>query len=223
MKPPRRSDPAGIAALPMPTTFAVTARSSRPCCPFQDELNQPAAGQIREQSVTRCLVLAGALMKSQNGFTPRSSMPNAVTRCCCLTSTPSSSGAHRRSGGQVSLEKFVHLPSAPGDELLAHRRLLDREGRLLLVSMALAGLNILKFLAYLREELTIVLATASSDAVLPQIMRKLERLGVKDSVVGLVIPTGYSFNLDAFSIYLTLAVVFIAQARGVAAPFTVRL
>src|SRR5260221_14136091 len=64
--------------------------------------------------------------------------------------------------------------------------------------MALAGLNILKFLAYLREELTIVLATASSDAVLPQVMRKLERLGVKDSVVGLVIPTGYSFNLDAF-------------------------
>jgi aerobic C4-dicarboxylate transport protein len=80
--------------------------------------------------------------------------------------------------------------------------------------MALAGLNIFKFLAYLREELTIVLATASSDAVLPQIMRKLERLGVKDSVVGLVIPTGYSFNLDAFSIYLTLAVVFIAQATN---------
>ena len=80
--------------------------------------------------------------------------------------------------------------------------------------MALAGLNILKFLSYLREELTIVLATASSDAVLPQIMRKLVRLGVKDSVVGLVIPTGYSFNLDAFSIYLTLAVVFIAQATN---------
>jgi aerobic C4-dicarboxylate transport protein len=77
-----------------------------------------------------------------------------------------------------------------------------------------AGLNIFKFLAYFREELTIVFATASSDAVLPQIMRKLERLGVKDSVVGLVIPTGYSFNLDAFSIYLTLAVVFIAQATN---------
>ncbi len=77
-----------------------------------------------------------------------------------------------------------------------------------------AGLNIFKFLAYFREELTIVLATASSDAVLPQIMRKLERMGVKDSVVGLVIPTGYSFNLDAFSIYLTLAVVFIAQATN---------
>jgi aerobic C4-dicarboxylate transport protein len=80
--------------------------------------------------------------------------------------------------------------------------------------MRLAGLNILKFLAYMREELTIVLATASSDAVLPQIMRKLERMGVKDSVVGLVVPTGYSFNLDAFSIYLTLAVVFIAQATN---------
>jgi len=80
--------------------------------------------------------------------------------------------------------------------------------------MALAGVNILRFLSYLREELTIVLATASSDAVLPQIMKKLERMGVKDSVVGLVIPTGYSFNLDAFSIYLTLAVVFIAQATN---------
>jgi aerobic C4-dicarboxylate transport protein len=80
--------------------------------------------------------------------------------------------------------------------------------------MWMAGLNIMKFLAYLREELTIVLATASSDAVLPQIMRKLEHLGVKDSVVGLVVPTGYSFNLDAFSIYLTLAVVFIAQATN---------
>ncbi|HEX3503386.1 MAG TPA: C4-dicarboxylate transporter DctA [Xanthobacteraceae bacterium] len=76
------------------------------------------------------------------------------------------------------------------------------------------GINIFKFLNYFREELTIVLATASSDAVLPQIMRKLERMGVKDSVVGLVIPTGYSFNLDAFSIYLTLAVVFIAQATN---------
>jgi aerobic C4-dicarboxylate transport protein len=80
--------------------------------------------------------------------------------------------------------------------------------------MRLAGLRILRFLAYLREELTIVLATASSDAVLPQIMRKLEWMGVKKSVVGLVIPTGYSFNLDAFSIYLTLATVFIAQATN---------
>jgi aerobic C4-dicarboxylate transport protein len=80
--------------------------------------------------------------------------------------------------------------------------------------LRLSGISIFKFLAYLRAELTIVLATASSDAVLPQIMRKLEAMGVKDDVVGLVIPTGYSFNLDAFSIYLTLAVVFIAQATN---------
>jgi aerobic C4-dicarboxylate transport protein len=64
------------------------------------------------------------------------------------------------------------------------------------------------------SSLTILLATASSDAVLAQIMKKLERLGVKKSVVGLVVPTGYSFNFDAFSIYLTLAVVFIAQATN---------
>ncbi len=81
------------------------------------------------------------------------------------------------------------------------------------------GLNILRFLAYFREELTIVLATASSDAVLPQIMRKLERMGIKPSVVGLVVPTGYSFNLDAFSIYLTLATVFIAQATNTPLSF----
>lgn len=80
--------------------------------------------------------------------------------------------------------------------------------------MWMTGLNIFRFLAYLRAELAIVLATASSDAVLPQVMRKLEHLGVRKSVVGLVIPTGYSFNLDAFSIYLTLAVVFIAQATN---------
>jgi aerobic C4-dicarboxylate transport protein len=77
-----------------------------------------------------------------------------------------------------------------------------------------AGFSIFKLLRYLREELFIVLGTASSDSVLPQIMRKLERMGIKDSTVGLVIPTGYSFNLDAFSIYLTLAAVFIAQATN---------
>jgi aerobic C4-dicarboxylate transport protein len=85
--------------------------------------------------------------------------------------------------------------------------------------MRLAGISIFKFLAYLREELTIVLGTASSDAVLPQIMRKLEYMGIKKSTVGLVVPTGYSFNLDAFSIYLTLAVVFIAQATGTPLSF----
>src|SRR5207245_1956301 len=76
------------------------------------------------------------------------------------------------------------------------------------------GFSIFKFLRYLREELMIVLGTASSDSVLPQIMRKLEALGIKDSTVGLVIPTGYSFNLDGFSIYLTLAAVFIAEATN---------
>ncbi|MGF6547760.1 C4-dicarboxylate transporter DctA [Paraburkholderia youngii] len=80
--------------------------------------------------------------------------------------------------------------------------------------MRLAGFSIFKLIRYLREELSIVLGTASSDAVLPQIMRKLEWMGVKDSTVGLVIPTGYSFNLDGFSIYLTLAVLFIAQATN---------
>jgi aerobic C4-dicarboxylate transport protein len=87
------------------------------------------------------------------------------------------------------------------------------------VMRVFTGLNILQLLNYFREELTIVLATASSDAVLPQIMRKLELMGVKPSVVGLVVPTGYSFNLDAFSIYLTLATVFIAQATNTPLSF----
>jgi aerobic C4-dicarboxylate transport protein len=82
------------------------------------------------------------------------------------------------------------------------------------VILRAAGFNIFKLIGYLREELLIVLGTASSDSVLPQVMRKLKFMGIKDSTVGLVIPTGYSFNLDAFSIYLTLAAVFIAQATN---------
>jgi aerobic C4-dicarboxylate transport protein len=82
------------------------------------------------------------------------------------------------------------------------------------IVMRLTGFSLFKLIRYLREELSIVLGTASSDAVLPQVMRKLEWMGVKDSTVGLVIPTGYSFNLDGFSIYLTLAVIFIAQATN---------
>ncbi|MBC3412892.1 C4-dicarboxylate transporter DctA [Pseudomonas sp. SWRI107] len=80
--------------------------------------------------------------------------------------------------------------------------------------MRISGLRLLPLIRYLREELSIVLGTASSDAVLPQVMRKLEHLGIGSSTVGLVIPTGYSFNLDGFSIYLTLAIVFIANATG---------
>lgn len=81
--------------------------------------------------------------------------------------------------------------------------------------LKLIGFNIFKFLNYFKTELSIVLGTASSDSVLPQIMNKLKALGIKDSTVGLVIPTGYSFNLDGFSIYLTLGVIFIAQACNI--------
>ena len=80
--------------------------------------------------------------------------------------------------------------------------------------MRMAGFSLFKLLAYLREELAVVFATTSSDSVLPQVMAKLRHMGIKDSTVGLVIPTGYSFNLDAFSIYITLAAVFIAQATN---------
>ncbi len=74
------------------------------------------------------------------------------------------------------------------------------------------GFSIWKFIKYIKEELLIVLGTSSSEAVLPRMIAKMEHLGVRKSVVGLVIPTGYSFNLDGTSIYLTMAAVFIAQA-----------
>ena len=76
------------------------------------------------------------------------------------------------------------------------------------------GFSILKFIRYIKEELLIVLGTSSSESVLPRMMAKLENLGARKSVVGLVIPTGYSFNLDGTSIYLTMAAVFIAQATN---------
>ncbi len=78
----------------------------------------------------------------------------------------------------------------------------------------LHGFSILKFVKYIKEELLIVLGTSSSESVLPRMMEKMENLGAKKSVVGLVIPTGYSFNLDGTSIYLTMAAVFIAQATN---------
>ncbi|AKT37977.1 dicarboxylate/amino acid:cation symporter [Chondromyces crocatus] len=78
----------------------------------------------------------------------------------------------------------------------------------------LAGFSILKFVRYIREELLIVLGTSSSEAALPRMLAKMERLGCHRSVVGLVIPTGYSFNLDGTCIYLTLAAVFLAQATN---------
>ena len=76
------------------------------------------------------------------------------------------------------------------------------------------GFSIWKFIKYIKEELLIVLGTSSSESVLPRMMAKMENLGVRKSVVGLVIPTGYSFNLDGTSIYLTMAAVFIAQATN---------
>jgi aerobic C4-dicarboxylate transport protein len=77
------------------------------------------------------------------------------------------------------------------------------------------GFSIFKFVAYIKDELLIVLGTSSSESALPQLMEKLERLGCSKPVVGLVVPTGYSFNLDGTNIYMTLATLFIAQALGV--------
>ena len=83
----------------------------------------------------------------------------------------------------------------------------------------MAGFSVFKFIRYIREELLIVLGTSSSESVLPRMMAKLENLGCSKSVVGLVIPTGYSFNLDGTSIYLTMAAVFVAQATNT--PLTI--
>jgi aerobic C4-dicarboxylate transport protein len=77
-----------------------------------------------------------------------------------------------------------------------------------------AGFSILRFLAYIKDELLIVLGTSSSETVLPHMIEKMERLGASKSVVGLVIPTGYSFNLDGTNIYMTLATLFLAQATN---------
>jgi len=79
----------------------------------------------------------------------------------------------------------------------------------------ICGFSILRFIAYIKEELLVVLGTSSSEVVLPQIMEKMERLGCSKPVVGLVIPTGYSFNLDGTNIYLTMSVLFIAQALNI--------
>jgi aerobic C4-dicarboxylate transport protein len=78
----------------------------------------------------------------------------------------------------------------------------------------LTGFSLLRFLGYIREELLIVLGTSSSESALPRLMEKLERLGCSRSVVGLVVPTGYSFNLDGTNIYMTMAALFIAQATN---------
>lgn len=80
---------------------------------------------------------------------------------------------------------------------------------------AATGFSLIKFLRYIGEEILIVLGTSSSESALPRLMAKLEHLGCAKPVVGLVVPTGYSFNLDGTSIYMTMAAIFVAQASGV--------
>jgi aerobic C4-dicarboxylate transport protein len=83
----------------------------------------------------------------------------------------------------------------------------------------LAGFSIFRFIAYIKDELLIVVGTSSSETVLPQMIQKMQRLGASKSVVGLVIPTGYSFNLDGTNIYMTLATLFLAQVTNT--PLTI--
>jgi aerobic C4-dicarboxylate transport protein len=87
----------------------------------------------------------------------------------------------------------------------------------------LTGFNIFKFIRYIKEELLIVLGTSSSESVLPRMIAKMENLGCEQSVVGLVIPTGYSFNLDGTCIYLTMAALFLAQATNTDLSFAQQL
>lgn len=78
-----------------------------------------------------------------------------------------------------------------------------------------AGFNIIKFLTYIKEEIVVVLATSSSDPALPTLMEKMEKLGCSKSLVGLVVPTGYTFNTDGSSLYMTMAALFVAQATNI--------
>src|SRR6185369_3828915 len=80
---------------------------------------------------------------------------------------------------------------------------------------AFTGFNILRFIAYIKDELLTVLGTSSSESALVPLMQKLEKLGCSRSVVGLVVPSGYSFNLDGTNIYLTMAAIFVAQALNI--------
>src|SRR5207253_9875526 len=88
---------------------------------------------------------------------------------------------------------------------------------------AWTGFSLMKFIRYIKEEILIVLGTSSSETVLPRMMAKLEHLGCAKPVVGLVIPTGYSFNLDGTSIYMSMAAIFIAQATDTPLTITQQL
>lgn len=87
----------------------------------------------------------------------------------------------------------------------------------------LTGFSIFRFVSYIKEELLIVLGTSSSESALPHLMEKMEKLGCSKSVVGLVVPTGYSFNLDGTNIYMTMAVIFISQALNIELTWTQQL
>lgn len=114
--------------------------------------------------------------------------------------------------GKYGLASLAHLgllvATFYGTSLLFVLVVLGLVGRL-------AGFSILRLIAYLRGELLLVLGTSSSESALPSLMEKLERAGCPKAIVGLVVPTGYSFNLDGTNIYLTLAALFIAQACNV--------
>jgi len=82
-----------------------------------------------------------------------------------------------------------------------------------------SGFNIITFLTYIKEEIIVVLATSSSDPALPTLMAKMEKLGCSKSLVGLVVPTGYTFNTDGSSLYMTMAALFVAQATNIHLSF----
>jgi len=88
--------------------------------------------------------------------------------------------------------------------------------------MRITGFKIFRLLKFIKEEILIVLGTSSSEAALPSLMAKMQKSGCSESVVGLVVPTGYSFNLDGTSIYLTMAAVFLAQATNTPRIFHTR-
>jgi len=89
--------------------------------------------------------------------------------------------------------------------------------------LRLCGLNLFRFLRYIGEEILLVLGTSSSESALPRLMVKMERLGVSKPVVGLVVPAGYSFNLDGTAIYMSMAAIFVAQVSGVSLSFREQL
>ena len=115
-----------------------------------------------------------------------------------------------RFAGEVA-EQTGYVPRAM---LVVPVRSPDRLLGVLGATAMLCGFSILKFIRYIKEELLIVLGTSSSETVLPRMLAKLENLGCEKSIVGLVIPTGYSFNLDGTCIYLTMAAMFLAQATN---------